>query len=87
MQPRALVERAVASGEVDHVIAHTLALERTLMGGAPADAAIETLTAELAEHLRALLRDALCGHLHGDLRTLADRIIGEAAATEQPTLA
>ncbi|MDP9346739.1 MAG: hypothetical protein M3P44_13695 [Actinomycetota bacterium] len=68
-------------------VAHTVALERTLMTGAPADPELEQLGAELTEHLRALLRDALCGHLHGDLRVLADRIIGEAASTEHPTLA
>ena len=55
------------------------------MSGAPADPALDALAGELAEHLRALLRDALCGHLRGDLRVLADRIIGEAPSTEQPT--
>ncbi len=68
-------------------VAHTLALERALMSGLPPEASIEPPAAELAEHLRALLRDALCGHLHGDLHALADRIIGESPATEQPTLA
>lgn len=68
-------------------VAHTVALERTLMAGITADPTLETLTADLAEHLRALLRDVLCGHLRGDLRALADAIIGESSSQEQPTLA
>ena len=35
----------------------------------------EALVARMSEHLRALLRDVLCGHLDPDLRTLADRLI------------
>jgi hypothetical protein len=33
----------------------------------------------VAEHLRALLRDALCGHLDTDLRAVADELLAEAA--------
>jgi hypothetical protein len=29
-------------------------------------------------HLRALLRDVLCGHLDSDLRSVADRLLAEA---------
>jgi hypothetical protein len=43
--------------------------------------------AELAGHLRALLRDVLCGHLDSDLRTVAEEIIGQDAGAEQATLA
>jgi hypothetical protein len=36
----------------------------------------------LAEHLRAILRDVLCGHLPEDLRGTADELLtGEAAVT------
>jgi hypothetical protein len=35
---------------------------------------------ELSEHLRAILRDALCGHLDADLRSLADELLAEAVA-------
>jgi hypothetical protein len=35
---------------------------------------------ELAEHLRAILRDALCGHLDADLCAVADELLAEAAA-------
>lgn len=64
--------------------AHAVALERAVMTGtAPAVAAVEALIAEQHDHLRALLRDVLCGHLDADLRGLADRLIAEA----QPTVA
>jgi hypothetical protein len=66
-------------------VAHTVALERAVMGGLAVDPALDGLVAELTGHLRALLRDVLCGHLDSDLRAVADRIIGEAA--EAPTLA
>ncbi|HSZ70083.1 MAG TPA: hypothetical protein VK756_06960 [Solirubrobacteraceae bacterium] len=36
----------------------------------------DTLVRELAEHLRALLRDVICGHLEPDLVALADELIG-----------
>ena len=35
---------------------------------------------ELAGHLRALLRDVLCGHLDADVRGLADRLLVETPA-------
>ena len=48
--------------------------------------ALAALVAELAGHLRALLRDVLCGHLDADLRAVADRLLDDEAQ-EQPTLA
>jgi hypothetical protein len=45
------------------------------------------LAAELADHLRALLRDVLCGHLDSDLTAVADEIIGEDAGAASATLA
>ena len=58
-------------------------LERTIVAGLaqPATGADE-LVDELAGHLRALLRDVLCGHLDSDLRTLADELLAEAVAGE-----
>ena len=59
-----------------------MALERHLMGGSlrvrldgdtPRD-----LVAEVEAHLRALLRDVLCGYLDGDLKGVADEILLEA---------
>ena len=44
---------------------------------------VDALVEELAEHLRAILRDVLCGHLNADLRGVADDLLAEAAeATE-----
>ena len=48
--------------------AHAISLERAVIAGlAPARAGADALVDELAEHLRALLRDTLCGHLDPDL--------------------
>jgi hypothetical protein len=56
-----------------------IALERAAIGGlAPAQAGADVLVAELAEHLRAILRDVLCGHLGLDLCGLADELLAEA---------
>jgi hypothetical protein len=62
--------------------AHAISLERAVIAGlAPADHGADGLVDELADHLRALLRDVLCGHLDADLRTVADELLAEAAAT------
>jgi hypothetical protein len=58
-----------------------VALERFVMGGGPrarheAESPRE-LVAEVEGHLRALLRDVLCGYLDGDLRSVADDILLE----------
>jgi hypothetical protein len=61
--------------------ARAVALERTIVAGlAHPDADADALVAEIAGHLRALLRDVLCGHLDSDLRALADELLAEAAA-------
>jgi hypothetical protein len=78
----ALPERRAALSER---VAHVIALERAVVAGLAVDPRLDELVEELSGHLRALLRDVLCGHLDPDLRTLADRIIGEASQ-EQPTL-
>ena len=49
-----------------------------MIGGLAVDPAIDLLVAELSGHLRALLRDVLCGHLEPDLRGTADAILAEA---------
>ncbi|MGI8731654.1 MAG: hypothetical protein ACR2LK_17000 [Solirubrobacteraceae bacterium] len=62
-------------------VAHAVSLERAVIAGlAPVDGAIQVLLAELTGHLRALLRDALCGHLDSDLRAVADRLLAEEGA-------
>lgn len=68
-------------------VAHTIALERALVAGLAVDPDLDVLAAELADHLRALLRDVLCGHLDSDLRTVADEILSVDTGTEQATLA
>jgi hypothetical protein len=63
-------------------VAHAVSLERAVIAGiAPADGGIQVLLAELTAHLRALLRDVLCGHLDSDLRAVADQLLAEAGAT------
>ncbi|HWJ50913.1 MAG TPA: hypothetical protein VNR42_07830, partial [Solirubrobacteraceae bacterium] len=63
-------------------VARAVALERSVISGlAPADGLTETLTDEISEHLRALLRDVLCGHLDQELRAVADELLAEAATT------
>jgi hypothetical protein len=61
--------------------AHAISLERAVITGlAAADTGVDLLVEELAEHLRAILRDALCGHLDADLKGVADELLAEAAA-------
>jgi len=61
--------------------AHAISLERAVISGlAPAQNGAAALVDELAENLRALLRDVLCGHLDADLREVADYLLAESAA-------
>jgi len=60
--------------------AHAISLERAVIAGlAPAATGVDALVEEVAENLRAILRDVLCGHLSADLRGVADEILAEAA--------
>ncbi|HET9104365.1 MAG TPA: hypothetical protein VFN55_13505 [Solirubrobacteraceae bacterium] len=60
--------------------ARAIDLERAVIAGLAApDRGLDGLVGELSEHLRAILRDTLCGHLSTDLVGLADEMIGEAA--------
>ncbi len=65
--------------------AQAIALERAVMaglaGGGDGSGGPEALVDELGEHLRAILRDALCGHLNPDLCAVADELLAESAAT------
>ncbi|HEX5147043.1 MAG TPA: hypothetical protein VFV85_08475 [Conexibacter sp.] len=68
-------------GALAERVARAVALERTIVAGLAHDGSgADTLVDELAGHLRALLRDVLCGHLDSDLRTLADELLAESAA-------
>jgi hypothetical protein len=67
--------------ELSERIARTVTLERTIVAGlAQTATGVDALVDDLAGHLRALLRDVLCGHLDSDLRTLADELLAESAA-------
>jgi hypothetical protein len=66
-----------------------LALERAVIAGtAVEDARAKALARELADHLRALLRDVICGHLRPDLVALADKLLAspEAVSEQAPVL-
>ncbi|HWD65280.1 MAG TPA: hypothetical protein VG405_08900 [Solirubrobacteraceae bacterium] len=72
-QRQALAQRA----------AQAISLERAVITGVapdidPANSA-DGLVEEIAEHLRAILRDTLCGHLDADVRSVADELLAEAA--------
>ncbi|HEX8120443.1 MAG TPA: hypothetical protein VF549_04175 [Solirubrobacteraceae bacterium] len=68
-------ERIELMARVDHAIA----LERAIVAGlAPPASGVEDLVDELTEHLRALLGDALCGHLDADLAAAADGMLVQA---------
>ena len=61
-----------------------MALERFVMGGGPrtwpsGDSPVE-LVAEVEGHLRALLRDVLCGYLDSELKGVADDILLETSS-------
>ncbi|HEX3690872.1 MAG TPA: hypothetical protein VHV28_14325 [Solirubrobacteraceae bacterium] len=62
--------------------ARAVALERSAIGGLAGNtrdpARPDPLIDELAENLRAILRDMLCGHLEADLVSVADELLAEA---------
>ncbi len=67
--------------ELAERVARAVTLERAFVAGLGHTASgADLLLDELAGHLRALLRDVLCGHLDSDLRTLADELLAESAS-------
>ena len=69
-------ERDALTGRV----AHAVSLERAVIAGlVPPASGLAGLVDELTEHLRALLGDALCGHLDSDLAAAADAMLSEEA--------
>ena len=74
-----LTERIVAAVGLEHAAIAGTSLKRA---GGPA------LAKEVADHLRALLRDVICGHLAADLPALADELLAgpEQAEDEAPPL-
>jgi hypothetical protein len=60
--------------------AHAISLERAVIAGlTPAHPGVDALVEEIADHLRAILRDVLCGHLAVDVRAVADDLLARAA--------
>jgi hypothetical protein len=71
-----LTEQAVAA----------LALEREVtMGTAAAHSGLQTLARGMADHLRALLRDVICGHLDPDLVGVANQLLLASAPAPPPS--
>jgi hypothetical protein len=58
-------------------VARAVAAERSIVAGVAVEAGVDELCDELSGHLRALLRDVLCGHLEPDLPALADALAAE----------
>ncbi len=65
--------------ELSERIVQTLALERSIVAGTAVEhAGGQALASDMADHLRALLRDVICGHLSPDLRAFADELLRDA---------
>jgi hypothetical protein len=79
----ALCATAEERGTLCERVQEAIELERAyrIDAQACAGAACEELAREISGHLRALLRDVICGHLRGDLAGLADEL---AVATAEP---
>ncbi len=70
-----LVQRTLAAIELER---------ETISGAALRRAGGLAIARDLADHLRALLRDVICGHLQSDLAGLADRLLlGEDSSAEE----
>ncbi len=62
--------------ELSARVLQALALERTVIAGTAVEhAGGLSLVRDLADHLRALLRDVICGHLDPDLVVVADELL------------
>jgi hypothetical protein len=61
-------------------VREALQLERAVTSGrVRGEPEVELLIEELGGHLRAVLRDVLCGHLDPALRRVADELLAEVA--------
>src|SRR3954468_21126768 len=71
-------------GEVAACVAHAISVERALVTGhGGGREAVEGIAGDLAAHLRAILRDVLCGHLDSDVRRLADELLAEEVSVHR----
>ena len=73
-----LTERIVAAVDLERAVIAGTSVKRA---GGPA------LAQEVADHLRALLRDVICGHLGADLPALADELLATPEDAEDEALA
>jgi len=72
----ALCATAEQRGELTERMVRAVALERSLIAGTAAkNAASQDLAEDVANHLRSLLRDVICGHLDPDLAVIADELL------------
>jgi hypothetical protein len=62
-------------------VAHAISLEHSLIAGVSVGADALALAAEIEGHLRALLRDVICGHLAPQLVEIADSLVLEDLAS------
>jgi hypothetical protein len=79
----AFAERTAAAVSLEHAVITGLAAPSDESGSAGAGRSrpgADGLVDEISEHLRALLRDALCGHLPPDLVGFADGLLAEQVA-------
>jgi len=63
-------------------IARAISLEHSWISGIPAGPDAAALCGEIESHLRALLRDVICGHLRPELVEIADAILWEQGEPE-----
>lgn len=73
-------ERVALAERTAQAVAMERAVITGLAGGEEDAGRPDAVVDELAEHLRAILRDALCGHLDADLCAVADELLAESAA-------
>jgi hypothetical protein len=69
--------------ELTRRIVQAVSLERDAIAGVPVKPAAQALAEDVANHLRALLRDVICGHLMPDLVTLADELLEAPEEAEE----
>jgi hypothetical protein len=66
-------------------VARAISLEHSLIAGVNVGGDAVALAAEIENHLRALLRDVICGHLSGELLALADSLLVEEDDEPEPS--
>jgi hypothetical protein len=71
----ALCAEPAARRELRGRVELAFALERTLIAGGTTDDAPHEIVREIETHVRAMLRDVLCGYLDPDLKAAADDIL------------